>query len=228
MLPATRGDGLRLQLAGTDVNSVAAVVLAAGLAGLVVLAAAAKNGAGIGQVTLVPALSPNPNMLRWQAPGSVTPGAAQPVTIDGDYLLEDGADRGKWIRVRVYVARLPASGVAIVQVTDRYNELGLGDVAAADALTGTVTTTQFTLKNVSPALITGVLLWIDASVAGMSVSSDGTNFYTPTSSGDAHVLAWSSIAAGASVNLWVRRTIGSSAASNARVLHWLHYSWTGA
>jgi len=186
-----------------------------------VLAAGARNGPGIGTLIL------SNSLLAWQAPGSSTPGAAALVSGGGSFLLEDGADPSMWIRVSVYPTYLPSTAQGLVNIGDTFNSFGPDDVAAANAASGITETVEFTLKNVSPAVITGVKLWLDPAVVDLTVSSDGTNFYDPISSTDAHVLTWSSIAAGASVNLWVKRIIGASATSNPAILNLMQYSWNG-
>lgn len=219
MNPSTRGEGLRLQLSGVDVVSMR---VAGALDGTIVLAAAARNAPGAGTLSATAA------GLTWQAPGSATPGPAVPIVSDGGYLLEDGEDASKWIRLQVYTAYLPASGAATIELGDRYNELGPADVIASDALAGLVTTTEYTLLNVSGNTITAVVLWIDPSASGLQVSSDGTNFFTPTTPTDTHSLKWATIAAGASVNVWVKRTIGAASASNPGILNVLQWAWNGS
>jgi len=223
MIPATRNDGLRLQLSGADVTSLSALGT---LPGVVVLAAAAANGPGLG--TLIASAAG----LAWQPPSPPAlpmPGASQACPGDGTYLLE-GADPAQWIRVQVYSAYLPASGSAQVALADLYGGVGIDDVSAANASAGLTETTQFSLTNVTPSLITGVTLWIDPVGSGagtLSVSSDGTNFFQPHYQGDPNVLTWSSIASLASVSVWVRRTIGAAAVSNPRLLNLLRWAWNG-
>lgn len=218
MTPGTRNDALRLQLSGSDVIFMR---VSGAIAGIVVLAAAARNGAGQGRLIL------STTGLAWQAPGSAMPGPQQLVVGDGIYMLEDGYDSSAWLRVQVYVSYLPASGEAVISIGDTYNAFGPDDVAAADALAGITENVTFTLKNVSPQVITAVKLWLDPAVANVTVSSDGVNYYDPVSETDPHVLAWPSIGIGASVNVYLRRVIGSTAASNAKILNLMQFSWTG-
>jgi len=217
-VPGSRGDALRLRFMGADVVSMR--VIGDGIPGVIATAAAARNGVGAGR------LSADGNLLRWQAPGSATPGPAVACAADGVYLLEDGADASKWLRVQVYNAFLAATGEARVFIGDRYNELGPDDVAAADAIAGIIETTQYTLFNASAAPVLNVLLWIDAATAGIAVSSDGVNFYTPTSAGDPHVLSWSSIGPSGQVPLWMKRTISAAATSDPGILNELQFSWS--
>jgi len=223
------GDGLHLQLSGADVNFLAATCR---MPGIIVLAAAARNGPGTGRIFAV-TVGGNSGQLSWQAPGSPLAGAIVDCAIDGGYLLEDGADPSRWIRVSVYNAYLSATGNGAVMLADTYNSLGqIGgdDVTAANASSGVAETTTFTLKNLTPSIITGVKLWLDSTVAGfasLSVSSDGANYYQPASAADPAALTWSSIAGGASVNLYVKRTIAANSVYNPRVLNAINFSWNG-
>lgn len=218
--PGTRSDGLRLQLAGSDVVSLRVV---GGIAGVVVIAAAGRNGPGSGR------LIASAGGLCWQAPGSVVAGDAVPIPADGVYLLEDGTDASAWLRVQAYAASLAASGEARVYLADRYNEFGPDDVTAANAAAGIVETVQFTLANVTPAVITGAVLWLDPSAvsAGLAISSDGVSFFTPTNQTDATALTWASINPASSVNVWVRRTLAAGKASNPQILNTMRLAWNG-
>jgi hypothetical protein len=223
MIPGIRNDGLRLQY--TSIN-VVSLRCAGTLAGVVVLGAAARNGPGAGTI------SATAGGLTWQAPNSALAGAVCPIPTSAAYLLEDGADPSCWVRVQVDVDYLPASGGAQVFLGDVYdNAVGQDDVAAANAAAGSVSTLNLTLLNVSGNAIRNALLWLDPTASGISeltVSSDDTNYYQPTSSSDPHVLAWSTIAVGASVNLWLRRTTPSAAAFNPTILNMLQWEWEGA
>jgi hypothetical protein len=220
MTPGTRNDGLRLQLSGVDVNFMR-VDSASLLPGVVILAAAARNGPGQGLLIASPA------GLTWQAPGSSTPGPIVSVPADGVYMLEDGSDPSQWIRVQCYAAYLPDSGGATIDIGDSYNALGPDDVSAANASAGITETVEFTLKNLTANTIATVKLWLDPATANITVSSDGTNYYDPTSPSDAHVLTWASIAAGASVNLWIKRIIPSSTSYSPSISNLLQWQWNG-
>lgn len=226
MTPYTRGDGLHLQLAGGDAGFMRVVGT---LVGVVVLAVGSRNGPGTGRLIAAPG-----QMLAWQAPGSTTPGQAQACTNDGVYLLEDGSDPSKYVRVQVYASYLPASGEAMIAMQDAYN--GLADVTAVQAAAGLTDITTFALKNVSnttngaPMLATLVKMWLDQTAGynpNLSISSDNVNFFTPTGPGDPNALAWASIAAGASVPVYLKRTIGAAAPANPIARNALQFQWTG-
>lgn len=217
MTPGTRADGLRLMQATAEFASLR---VAGALAGVVILAAAGQNGTGSGRMIAGPA------GIRWQAPGSSAPGPIVPAAADGSYLLED-SNPDKWVRVQVYKSYLPNSGEARVFFQDIYNGLGPTDVSAASALSGAVDTAQFILTNVSPVVVVSVKLWLDPSVSGLEVSSDGLSYFTPTSEADPNVIFWGSINPGGGVNLYIRRTIAAAAASSPAVLNLLRYAWNG-
>jgi len=216
----TGADGLRLELSSAEVPFMRVV---GAIAGVVVLATAAQNGVGSGRLIC------NDGLLQWQAPGSNTPGTAVDCSAGGTFLLLDGESISKWIRIEVYEDYLPAAGQATVLLQDAFNDFGLGDVDAADALAGQVETVEFELHNVSPDEALSVNLWLDPLASGfdaLEVSQNGVDFYAPDSQDHADVLAWASIAAGASESVWVRRTIPAAEASAPELLNHLIYAWT--
>lgn len=218
MIPGTRNDGLRLQFASVDVVCLRVVGAVPGTA---VLAASARNGPGAGTLSVLAG-----RFISWQAPGSSTPGTPCSVGIaDGVYLLEDGADTSKWIRVQVVNDFLASSGQASIFIADTYNVMGPDDVDAADASAGITETVEFSLENVTTNILQSVVLWIDPATSEITVSSDGVNFYAPTTPTDPNALTWSSIALGSSVNFWMRRTIAGTASSNPGILNILQWSW---
>lgn len=224
MIAETRSDAVHLLSGGAEAGP---LLVVGTISGAVVRAAAQRNGLGVGRLIAgLDAVTEEPT-LSWQAPGSSTPGAAQIVVYQNDYLLEDGEDTSKWVRVEVYPGFLATSGEARVFFKDGYNFLGPQDVGAGDAAVGQVVDTTYQLENVSTHLVTTVKLWIDAAVTGIEVSTDGITFVAPTSEVHADVLVWASIAAGASVDVTVRRTTAASAAADPARLNVLHFAWTG-
>lgn len=216
----THNDGLRLHN-GADYLAVRVVL--ADLPGVVILSASARNGTGSGRVIMTGA-----RWLSWMAPGSSTPGAVVDCSAGGNFMLEDGADISKWITVTVYPSYLPDYANTHVFIEDAYNGLGPDDVSATNASAGITETVQLSLSNVSANAIINAKLWIDPlAPATLYVSSDGTNFYQPTSALDAHVLTWASIGISASVSVWIRRVIGAAAANNPSVLNLLQWNWEG-
>lgn len=218
----TRNDGLRLKLGGNEFHFLGFV---GALSGVVVLASAARNGVGSGRLLC------SGGMMQWQAPGSATPGAAVNVSAGGAFLVEDGEDASKWLRIHVYPAYLPLTGQARVLMQDRFNELGPDDVDASDALAGETETVEFTLHNVSGNAIVNAKLWIDPAGSGapvLEVSDDGVTFVAPDSELHADVLVWPLIAVGESKSIWIRRTIGAATGSVAEALNLLQWAWLGA
>ena len=71
------------------------------LPGVVPLLASARNGPGIG---LMQSEGDDGTWLSWRAPGSTLYGTAVHCSPDGTFLLCDGEDPDKWIRVDVYAA----------------------------------------------------------------------------------------------------------------------------
>lgn len=216
--PATHSDGLRIRASGVDIAFMRTVGT---IAGCVVAACAARNGEGYGILTAAPG-----GFLSWQAPGSATAGTPTQATADGTYLLEDGEDASKWISVTVSIDYLPSAAQGRVYIADSFNAIGIADVAAADASAGLVSNATLTLYNATGFSVTNIKLWLE-DITGLEVSSDNVTFYAPTSEADSHVITYASLAAGASVNLYVRRTISPSTASNAAILNHIVYTWTG-
>ncbi len=122
-----RGDALRLELAGVELRGLRAV---GAIPGTLVLAAGGANGTGTGRLRSWG----DGTFLSWQAPGSATPGPEALIPSDGDWILEDGEDRAKWIRLRVWTASLVAGPAeALVRLQDRYGAgVAADDQAAAD------------------------------------------------------------------------------------------------
>lgn len=215
---ATRGDALRLKLAGVESQSMVAVGAVPGLA---VLAVAGRNGVGVGILKV----SGSGTGLAWKAPGSASFGHAQPITADGSFLLEDGDDSDKWIRVAAYTDYL-SDGEGVVYVQDKYNnEVGQDDVTAAEASAGDVTDFSISVHNDSHVILSQVKFWLDASVSGIEISDDDITYVSPTTEGTA--LAMADIPAGGSITLYVRRTIGAGASSDADILNILECKYSG-
>lgn len=215
----TRSDALRLEISGNELAFMRSV---GALSGVVVLAVAALNGPGSGRLIC------NGGQLQWKAPGSDEAGTAVNVSAGGTFLLEDGEDATKWIRVEVYEEYLPTAGEAVVLIQDAYNDFADGDIEAADALAGVVVTQQYTIHNVSADAAENVRLWINPAASGaefLEVSDDGLAFVAPDDEEHADVLVWASIAGGATESVWVRRTIPAAQAHAIDVLTHLELSW---
>lgn len=224
MISLTRADAVHLLKDGAEAGPLLCVGT---ISGVVVRAVAQLNGPGAGRLIAGADAVTGLPTLAWQAPGSATPGAAQSVEAENDYLLEDGEDTDKWIRVAAYPSYLGTSGQALVYLKDGYNTLGPSDVGSGDAAAGQVVDTTYQLKNVSVHLVLNAKLWIDPAVTGLEVSDDGVTFVAPDSEVHADVLVWASIAAGASVDVTIRRTTASSAPADPARLNVIKFAWTG-
>jgi hypothetical protein len=146
---------------------------------------------------------------------------------DGSYLLRDGDDLNKWLRVQVDVSELATGGRdVIVELTDRYNNaVASNDVTASEAAAGDVETYTFDLFNQSPAILSQIRIWIDPAVSGLEISDDGAAWVSPTTRSTA--LELPDLAVGATDTLHVRRTVTAGAGPNIGVLSLLRFSWRG-
>lgn len=221
LVAGTRGDALRVLFVGDDVQSLAVVGT---IRGLIPLAAAGACGEGSARVR---SLGSPPTRFSFRAPGSSTWGEAIVAEVSGDYLLEDGSDRSKWLRARVrtdWLASQPEE--APVFLRDRFNELGPDDVTAAEAASGSVEVLALELANVSTNRLDLLKSWIAPATSNIEVSPDGISWSAPTTEGTA--LALGSLDYGATLSFYVRRTITIGAASAAKLLNQLRFSWRGA
>ena len=219
--PATRSDSLRLEVASVDLELLRPSMRAPGLPGVVALAAAARNGEGVGLVT---SSGPTGEILTWTAPsGSAGPEVA--VASDGSYMLEDGGDPDKWLRVQVYNAQLEVDPRSVqVDLVDVYdNGLAADDVTAAEASAGSTETYQITVANDSANPAKLVTFWLDAAVVDLEISDDGAAWVSPTTEATGLVLG--TIAAAGTDILHLRRVIGAAEGSDPKVLNHLHYSF---
>ncbi len=146
---------------GTPVVSLGEVrhLVAVGtIPGVVLLAAAGRNGPAAGGLRS----TGDGTLLSWQAPGSSTYGTSVDCSSDGFYLLEDGEDLNKWIRVQVYMAHLtPGPAEAKVYLADRFtNAIGHLDVTAAEAQSGDVLSWMVTMLNAGDRVLENILVWI--------------------------------------------------------------------
>ena len=217
---ATRSDTLRLEYSGSEFTELHRVGTVPGVA---VLAVAARCGTGTARLKT----SADGQSLAFQAPDSSNWGTFVDVSAGGSFIVEDGDDSDKWIRVQVYPSYLPsAPAESKIYLADVYNDLGPDDVTAAEASAGDVATWQLALANDNVVDALEVKVWIDSAVSGLEISSDGVNYYAPTSENHADVIEFSRIAAGGSATLYLRRTIAAGASSDPEVLHHIHWTFT--
>jgi len=216
-----RADSLRAYVSAVEVPHLLAV---GGVPGVVPTAAGGKNGPGTGKLrsTL------DGTWLSWRAPGSSTFGEAIRCSSDASYVIEDGDDAQKFLRVTVYTSYLIGPGEADVLLKEAFNTLGPDDVPAAEASAGAVETVQVDLTNDHTSNhARDVKVWLDAASVDLEISDDNITFVTPTTEGHGDVLTFAAIASGASVPIYVRRTISASASSDTNVLNLLQWAWDG-
>ena len=218
-IDGARADAIRVKQASLEVKHLAAVRT---IPGVVILAVAGRNGPGVGRL----ASSADGTTIAWQAPDSATFGPAVDVSTNGVYLLEDGADASKWIRVRVYADHLsPTPRSSRVHLADLYaNGPPHDDVTAAEAAAGDVTDYTLNLVNEGAKHASDLRVWLDAATSDLEISDDAISWVNPTS--ESAGLGLGSLSSGESVTLWLRRTIGAAANSDPEILTKIHYAFS--
>ena len=218
MMPvaATRADALRFKVGESEITH---LIAAGGIPGVIVKQAAAKNGAGIGRLRS----AGDGTLLSWKAPGSAVWGDAYHCHVDEqEYVLEDGEDHDKFVRVQIAADFLtPGSVEALVYLQEVYNNgIASDDVSAAEASAGDVETYQITMENVGSETLQKLVVWLDPGVSGLEISENGSSWVNPTTEETA--LAFPDLPAGQTDILHVRRTIGAGAEPDPAVLSCLH------
>jgi hypothetical protein len=204
-------DDLRIEYDSEEVLSLTAI---GAVAGVVPLLAAGRNGPGAGLLQT----GDDGISLTWQAPGSPGPGEAVACAADGVYVIPDGEDVDKWIRVQVYSELLVAGSQAEVFLADRYNNAVAGDdVTAEEAAVGDVATWGVTLRNAAAAGLQNIRIWVPADCdPRLEISLNGSTWSRPSS--ELAGLAIASLASGATATLFIRRSIADDQASAPRQL----------
>ncbi len=216
-IPATHADALRIEYSATEVAHLDVVGT---IPGVVPIAVAARCGVGTARIRSTAA------GLRFKAPGSSAWGPAVAAAADGSYLLEDGDDRDKWLRVTVYTAFLLTPREARVLLADRFNNpIASDNVSAAEATAGDAEDVELAVANDGTAYLSQVQAWIDSDVAGLQISPNGADWSAPTT--EATALALADVPPGDDVALHVRRTIAAAAPSDPDILNHLHLSFSG-
>lgn len=212
-------DAMRVTASGAQVDSLR---WAGSIPGVVPLAIAGRNGPGYGRLRS----TGDGTWLAWTAPGSATPGVPVYCGSDGTYLLEDGADRSKWIRVQVYASYLGNPTETRVALGDRWNNpIGHDDVTESEADAGDVETYTLTLTNDSAVLLSQIAAWLDDDVEDLEISDDGSTWVSPTT--EATGLEFDDLAPGYSHTLHLRRTIAASSAADPDVLNHVLLAFSG-
>ena len=207
---ATEADALRIMVSGVELRSLR---LVGTLPGLVPLAVAGLNGPGTGRLRS----TGDGLTVQYRAPGSSTYGQAVTIAADGAYLLEDGENRSKWLRVQAYTSHMIGPSEAEVRLLDRW-EIGPAgdDVTASEAAAGDVATWSATIQNDSTDTVYGITAWLDSSTSGLEISDDGVTWVNPTS--QAAGLDLGDLAAAGTTPLYFRRTISAGAPPDSDIL----------
>jgi hypothetical protein len=202
-------DAIRIESDSVEVHHLAAV---GAVPGVVPLLAAAKNGPGVGVLSF----NEDGTLLTWQAPGSSTPGDAVDCSADGNYVLTDGEDRDKWLRVEIHAAYCEPVRNANVLLSDRYNNgLSGRDTTAAEAAAGHVLEYSIALRNTHTERVSNLRVWIDSGGDDhTALSWDGVNWSLPYSYAAG---VWrESIAPAATALLYLRRTIPAAESADPK------------
>jgi len=209
---------LHFESSSVEFKSLAA---AGTLPGAIPLFAAAKNGPGAGLLVS----SGDGKTLAFRAPGSATIGAAVDCSAGGTFILYDGDDPDKFLRIEVFPDDLLSSAIEkTVYLEDVYSSVAGGpDLSAPQADAGNVVSYSFQLKNYGSTTLTAIKTWIDAATPDLEISANGSSYSSPTSEGTALSLA--DLTAGNSLTLYLRRTIAADSPSAAEVLNLLHFSF---
>lgn len=208
---------LRIESASADVHHLAVVGTLAGVAPLL---AAARNGPGMGRLSI-----DVDGLLAWRAPGSATFGLGVDCTAGGEFVLTDGETAEKWIRVHVYpdyIVDEPAE--SDVFLADRYNEVGGDDATAEEAEAGDVADRELTLRNTDGQRLANFRVWLNpAADTRQSIGWNGVDYYSPTTEEDAIMLDLLDIDEEATLHL--RRAIVAVEPSTPKQLVQLHIAF---
>ncbi len=217
----TRGDGLRIELSAVESPSFHVI---GSLPGVAVLAAAGANGPGTGDLES----EDGGTKLKWKAPDSGTHGTSVDVSTDGSYILEDGEDERKWVRVQVvnsFMLNVPMS--TFIYLSEVYeNAVSSDDVTAAEATAGDTKDYTVDIKAESPMDLLDVKVWLESPDDGIFISDDGVVYVQPKSEG-ADALSFARIASGATQSLFLRRITSAGASASTGILNRVRFAWDG-
>jgi len=224
--PKTRADQLHIYFTADvapympPIRTLPGVILSAVLFSR--LGGSYRNGTGRGQLQA----EDDGKLLSWRAPGSTKFGPGVRVSADGEHLLEDGEDPGKFLHADVVHAHLPSGPMMQpVYFQEVRNAYFAADISAAQAAAGSTLTFTFTAKNIGTSLIYNVKVWLDVLTPYLSISGDDVTYVTPKTEGEALVLG--NVNGGATKTFYVKRTIPAGSEADGRVRAWLRASWDG-
>ena len=194
------------------------------LPGVKPLMGAGRNGPGPATIRS----GPNGTELSFRAPGSQSWGVDVDCAADGTYLLEDGEDTGKWLRIQVYADYLPnGPAEASIRMHDRYGA-GVGYLELLDISVtvgaGDQTTPTYYLYNASRETISDVCVWLDpAAVDFLEIDEGGPSWVKPIAEADAVELG--DVAPGEMLTVSLRQTVAAGTPADPDVLNHLHSSY---
>lgn len=163
--------------------------------------------------------------LSWRAPGSAQFGPPVDCYVDGDYVLVDGEEPGKYLRAKVKTAYLAATPREVpVYIQERWGFAG--DIIAADALAGLVLDFEFWALNLGLNVLSNVRAWIDPATPYLQIAPDGGVLGTPTSEATSIQLA-ATLAPGATAKADARLTIPPGTAFNPRLNGRVYFRFDG-
>lgn len=220
-LPRTRSDGLTYDTGAGEIQSLSPLGT---IPGVVILHVSGANGVGTG---FLRSEGTGGMLLSWKAPGSAVYGAPVNITANADYLLEDGEDRSKWIRIEGHFTLLGPVIEQRIYLADVYdNQLVSRDVTRLEAFLGHVLLYTIDFTNLSNRIIRRIAFWIDPAVVDLEISHNGSTWVTPTTPATA-LQAWSPMAPVGSIALHLRRTISAGSPSDTDVLNQIHCHFYG-
>ncbi|MEK6798961.1 MAG: hypothetical protein AABZ12_08365 [Planctomycetota bacterium] len=200
----TREDSLRLKMATSPFAELRLLFAIGTVPGVIFGECGRRNGVGKGSLRY----GAQEKALRWKAPGSGVYGAAAVVGNGGTFLLEDGADTDKYVRVTVQAAYLPASDAETAVFLLDDPSLGprmFLDVPKEEALAGVTNVIPVTLSNVGRSVMTNLAAWMDPATRFLSISGNDTTYVAPTD--EASALALGTLAVGAERAFYVKQII---------------------
>ena len=205
------------------------------MVGVEILGVGALNGRGTGSLEAI-----TDNSLRWTPPGGV---AGTTVTLgQGQEAKLFGFESGAWIHVRRN-STIPMVGIHSVQCMDIYNNVvGFDNVSSADAVAGEVFYRAIIGKNEFTGPMTDIKIWLDEDansgiaigyeavvsdeiqdIADETTAPTGITWVTGTTS--ATGITISSVSAGESFGLWIRRTIAADSDPSPSELVHIHVQY---
>lgn len=190
--------------------------------GVAILHAAGRNGPGIGLIA-----SDSSGRLRWRAPGSASFGPEVEPVADGQYVLEDGADRDKFVRVQTYSAFMINSMSDAVYLDELYGTpIAAADIDAADASTGKTENFVIPMFNDGNVIMSNIVAWLDPSAVDLEISDDpGGPWITGTT--EATGFSFGDIPVSGARGMILRRTIGAASPADPDVLNLVHVAFDG-